>query len=97
MDKTLIISTIGSLLTAMFLVSLPWFVEISIWIHLVLMFCAVTNSYLAGRGFAEIKYEWEREKSNRRHDRLLWYKQMGLYESLQLIDPKLADRYWIKI
>ncbi|KKM23073.1 hypothetical protein LCGC14_1619000 [marine sediment metagenome] len=91
----LIITTIGCFISALFLIALPWIISmpVSLPIHIVIICLSSMNCWIVGTGLAEIVYQWKRNINQRHYTRFFWYREMGLFESAQLVEPKMAEDY----
>lgn len=93
----LILSTIAVIMMLITLLVLPLFFTVSISLHILLVWVSVMGSWVAGRGVEEIAYLWNYKIEKRRIARFNWYNKMGLFESAQLLEPRLSKDYWIGI
>ena len=89
--RMLIISIVGLIMVIIFLNILPWVISIPMPLHILMICLSVINSCLAGRSVAE----WSRIVKDRHYTRFLWYRRMGMFESALLIEPKIANKYWL--
>ena len=73
---------------------IPYFNELTLFKYILVLFMIVFNSYWTGYYLADVRGEWRRMEKDRRAKRFYWYRNMGLFESAYLVEPKLAKRYW---
>lgn len=93
----LILSTIVLIMMLITLLVLPLFFTVSVPLHILIICSSILGSWVAGRGVGEIVYLRNYKIEKRRIARFNWYNKMGLLESSQLLEPRLAKDYWIRI
>ena len=88
-------TTISFILVLFFLI-VPYFVPLSIVMRVFMIFLTAFCSCGLGYWLAELIHKWKNKIKARHQKRFYWYRDMGLFESAYLVEPKLAKhhRFW---
>lgn len=83
-----------SFIAISFFIVLPQFVSLSAVMSVLIIFLVILTSFSGGYWLADLTSRWKNKIEARHAKRFYWYRDMGLFESACLVEPKLAKRHW---
>ncbi|KKL48563.1 hypothetical protein LCGC14_2324260 [marine sediment metagenome] len=78
----------------LFFLVMPYFVSLPTVMSVLIIFLIAFCSCGLGYWLAEIMHRWKNKIEARHAKRFYWYRDMGLFESAYLVEPKLAKHHW---
>ncbi len=93
MPIVIIYITISFILVLFFLI-MPYSVSLSAVISVLVVFLTAFCFYGLGYWLAGLTHIWKNKIEASHAKRFYWYRDMGLFESAYLVEPKLAKYHW---
>lgn len=86
-----------SFMAVLFFIIFPYFIPLSNWQRVLVLFLVMLTSLSGGYWLAEFTSRWKNKIRDRHEKRFYWYRKMGLFESACLVEPKLAKHHWLAV
>jgi len=77
-----------------FSVVLPHFVDLSSFISILVLLLVTICFFWSVYWISEFMYRWRNGIKANHEKRFYWYRDMGLFESACLVEPKIAKDRW---